>query len=285
ELRLNGFGSSPTLLIDPNLLEDTKRRLLVSLFFMNGAIFAISGIFGYFLAGITLNPIKEMVDEQNRFISDASHEINTPLTSLKLAMEVFLRKKNPKLGESKILIKESIGEVDKLQSLNQSLLRLAKFEVPNGHSDYELVDIKEIADNTISKVNPMARQKNIKINNFVESQKIMGNKYALGELFVVLLDNAIKYGNKNGSVWIVSTRKKDKVEISVKDNGIGISEKDMSHIFDRFYRADLARTKTEVNGYGLGLSIAKKIVEMHHGNISVESKVNEGSTFKVLLPI
>ena len=100
------------------------------LIIVNSGILILSGGMGYVLSGLTLKPIKDMMDEQNRFISDASHELKTPLTSLKIAFEVYLRGKNPTPQETKTLITESIDEVNKLQSLSESLLQLAQYEKP-----------------------------------------------------------------------------------------------------------------------------------------------------------
>src|SRR5260370_19278304 len=123
----------PRVIIDRTLVQETEKRITLTLISINATILVVSGITGYFLAGITLAPIKEMVDEQNRFISDASHEIGTPLTSLKTAMEVYLRSKKPDLNEAKTLVIESIDEVNKLQSISTSLLQLAQYEKPQNH--------------------------------------------------------------------------------------------------------------------------------------------------------
>jgi signal transduction histidine kinase len=237
------------------------------------------------LAGITLNPIKEMVDEQNRFISDASHEINTPLTSLKLAMEVFLRKKNVKVSESRQLIKESIEEVNKLQTLSKSLLQLAKYQSRNGNIGYEMVDISEVIEEAIKKTALMAKAKGISVRSSVERMNIRANKFNIIELFVNLIDNAIKYSRKGGLVEVYTRKEHDNLLVFVKDYGIGISEKDLPHIFDRFYRADTSRSKEVSAGYGLGLSIAKKVAQAHGGKIEVKSKPGEGSTFIVSMPL
>lgn len=277
------FGP-PSVDWDPTLVAETERRIVINLILMNLAILVISGVSGWVLAGITLNPIKEMVDEQNRFISDASHEINTPLTSLKLAMEVFLRNRKATLTSSKKLIKENIDEVDKLQALSHSLLQLSRFEVPNGNTRLEICSIKEIIDEAVKKVKARALLKKIKITSDIADIKINCNKPSLVELFVILLDNAIKYSPEMSNITLSCKTTKDGVEVFVKDEGIGISKKDLPHIFDRFYRSDLSRSRSnEIGGYGLGLSIAKKIVDNHNGKITVKSKLGEGSKFVVQL--
>ena len=282
--RLRRFPSQmPTA--NPELLKETKQRILLMLIVINLGILLTSGGLGYILAGRTLAPIKDMMDKQNQFISDASHEFRTPLTSLRTAMEVALRNKNLSLPSSKKIIKESITEVKKLQSILEGLLQLTQYQKPNNNLQFTKVILSELAEEAIKKIDPLAKQKNISINSKVEKQEINGNKFGLIDLLVIFLDNAVKYSYKNTTVTITSHKTDGFIILSVKDQGVGITEKDLPHIFDRFYRADYARTKTTEGGYGLGLSIAKKIVDVHHGLINVESKLKKGTTFSVRLPI
>lgn len=272
------------LIENPELIEEIKERVAITLVIINGGILLLAGGLSYFLAGQTLKPIQNMMDEQNRFISDASHELKTPLTSLKTAMEVFLRGKKKNLDEAETIIDESIIEVNKLQSLSESLLQLAQFQKPNGHTLFEQILISDVVNKAVSNIKPIAKKKNIMIKTDVEDSEIKGNKYSLEDLFKILLDNAVKYSPRNTTVNIYSKNSDGHIEIMIKDRGIGIYDKDLPHIFDRFYRADNARSKNTHDGYGLGLSIAKKIVELHHGSISVKSKIKKGSTFIVRLP-
>ena len=257
----------------------------MSLIIINVTILAISGTLGYFLAGQTLRPIQKMVDEQNRFISDSSHELRTPLTSLKSAMEVYLRDKNMTLSEARQLISESIDEVDKLQSLSDELLLMAQYQKPNGHNIMTNISLNEVISDSIKKTNGLAMKKNITVKNSINNVSLKANKYSLVDLFVILLDNAIKYSPANKKIFLSAKRTKNFIQISIKDQGVGIDPKDIPHIFDRFYRADSSRTKTDISGYGLGLSIAKKIVDNHHGQIAVNSTLSKGSTFTVSLQI
>lgn len=278
-------NTPPRIFADPELVEETKRRLIFFLVIVNGGILIVSGGLAYFLAGKTLKPIKDMVDEQNQFISDASHELKTPLTSLKSAMEVHLRDKRLNLADAKKLIKENIEEVNKLQSLSEGLLRLASYQKPNNHARFEMVSLASTIKRSIQRVKPQAIKKKIAIKNKSQNFEFEADQYLLSDLLVILLDNAIKYSQKGKSITITSRKTDGSILITVADQGIGINEKDLPHIFDRFYRADLARSKDESSGFGLGLSIAKKIVESHRGQITVESKLGKGSTFTVRLPM
>jgi len=278
-------NTPPRVLIDPELAEETKHRLTLFLIVVNSGILFVSGGLAYFLAGKTLRPIKDMVDEQNQFITDASHELKTPLTSLKSAMEVHLRDKHLSLKDAKTLIRENITEVNKLQSLSEGLLQLAQYQKPNNQTKFEKVSLASIIRKSIQKVKPQAMKKAITIEDKSQDFEFEGDQYGLSDLLVILLDNAVKYSQKGKSVTITSERTGGSLLITVSDQGIGIDQKDLPHIFDRFYRADSARSKDETEGYGLGLSIAKKIVDNHHGAITVESKLGKGSTFTVRLPV
>ncbi len=264
--------------IDPEVIIETKNRLMAILILINLGILGGSSVLGYFLAGRTLRPIKDMVDEQNRFITDASHELRTPLTSLKTEIEVNLRDKDLGLIDAKKLLQSNLEDVNNLQYLSDNLIKLTQYQTQD--QDFKKISILEILDEAQKKVANLAKHKNINIKNKVQDFYLEGNKQSLVEVFVILLDNAIKYSLKGKDVIIASTKIDDKVLISVKDYGIGINKEDLPHLFDRFYRVDKSRTK-EISGYGLGLSIAKQIIEKHGGSIKVESKVGKGSTFSV----
>lgn len=266
------------------LLEETKHRVLLMLLVVNSGIFFLAGGLGYFLAGRTLRPIQGALDEQNRFISDASHEIRTPLTALKSSMEVTLRDKRLTLPDTKKIISENIEEVDALQSLSDGLLQLAQYEKPNGSAHTEKLQLRTFVDQAVRKVAVMASQKKILIHSDIHPVTIEGRLGSLVDLFVILLDNAIKYSPIGSHIDIRSNASEPWVKIFVEDHGIGIDKKDVSHIFDRFYRANAARSKSDSGGYGLGLSIARKIVDSHRGSIHVKSELGKGSTFVVQLP-
>ncbi len=269
---------------DPQLIEEVENRIIIILVMINGVILIASGGIGYFLAGRTLKPIKDMMEEQNRFTADASHEFRTPLTALKTNIEVTLADKNLSITEAKKVLHESLADVNDLQTLSDALLQLAHYQTVNGNL-YEAISIKNIIENSLKKVQLQAKQKKIVLNNTVEDKTFEGDFQRISELMVILLDNAIKYSPEKSTVTILSKHTDSHIHISVTDQGVGIAEKDIPHIFDRFYRADKSRSKNRVSGYGLGLSIAKKIINEHRGSLSVKSKVNSGTTFGISLPV
>lgn len=280
-----GFiGQGRIFRIEPEVLEESRARIRIALVVFNLIILGFSGALGYFLAGRTLRPIEEMVDEQNKFISGASHELRTPITALKTSIEVGLRDKNMTLADAKSLLRDNLEEVENLRILSDKLLRLSQFENVNGDISVQVVAIGEILDEAKRKVSALSKSKNISISVAKSRYSVRVDKASLVEVMVILFDNAIKYSPKGSTVSVKAESLDKKVAVKVTDKGIGISQKDLEHIFDRFYRGDKARSKANVSGYGLGLSIAKKVVELYDGTISAESREGKGSTFTVVLP-
>ena len=279
----NNNRQIPIVDID-DLIDEARNRLLLNLGIINGIILIISGSLSYLLAGITLNPIQEMIEEQKRFISDASHELRTPLTALKSLFEVSLRDQKITLTDTKNVIKQGIEQTDKLKNLSDSLLELSRFDNQKLVST-KTVLIKEIITDAVSQLQPKADNKNIKIISKIGSQKVYGNYQKLVELFIIFIDNAIKYSLDNTKINLTTVSEKKNLIIKITDQGIGIDKKDLPHIFDRFYQANNSRTKKSDAGYGLGLSIAKQIIDLHHGKIEVKSKPKLGSTFFIYLPL
>ena len=253
------------------MTQEIKKIVTRQLVITNLWILVLSSGAGYFLAGLTLKPIESAMEEQKRFISDASHELRTPLTVIKTETEVTLRDKKLDLKTAKKQLISNLEETEKLKKLTDYLLRINK----NNTEKMEEVDLREIAKEVILKIKH-------KINLKGESVKIFANKTAMEELLTILLDNAVKYGGKK--IWVrISSLDRGETQIEIKDDGMGIRESDIPHIFDRFYRADMSRTKNKIEGYGLGLAIAKNIVEAHKGKIEVESEINKGSVFRVII--
>lgn len=266
-------------------LKAAKKRIALGLFVVNGAILGISAVAGYFLAGKTLRPIEKAMAEQKRFVADASHEFRTPLTALKTSMEVALREKKLSATQAKKLIKSNLEDVDSMYFLANKLLSLASYQNNGSNLNFKEVNLAEIIKTTYKKILPLAKKEGVDINLKIQDCVIEADKTSLGEMMLIFLDNAVKYTPKGGKV-IISTQKDKKLAlIKIKDTGIGISKQDIPHIFDRFYRVDQSRSKNEVPGFGLGLSLAKKIIEIHKGSVDVVSKVGKGTTFIVKLPL
>jgi len=236
------------------------------------------------LAGRTLKPIENMVDEQKRFVSDASHELRTPLTAMRTEVEVALRDKDFDTPYARDVLTSNLEEIDKLQQLSDSLLILGRYQNTASKSNFAEVSLSNVVEEARQNVKTLANHKDIEIQGTIDDISVEADSDSLAKLLTILLDNAIKYSHQNGKIIVRAYPVKNKVAVSVQDFGAGIRAGDLPYIFKRFYRAEASRTKTKVEGYGLGLSIAKTIVDMHNGTIDVESIPDKGTTFTVTLP-
>lgn len=279
---LGYHNPTPTVFfVDDSLVDEVKRRIVISLAIVNLVILLLSGGFGYLLAGKTLRPIQEMVEEQNRFISDASHELRTPLTSLRTGLEVSLRDKKLPLHQAKQTLTESLNEVKRLQYLAENLLQLAEYQRAGTPTHLAPLELQHIVHQAVQQLQPLARAKKLVINTHLQPAIVKGDHDQLLQLVVILLDNAIKYSHHDQSIDVSLVTSRKTILLAVTDHGIGISKTDLANIFDRFYRADTARTHQAQNGYGLGLAIAQRIIATHHGEISVKSTLAKGTSFTV----
>ncbi len=263
-----------------------KRRVLLGLLGLNGTIFVFSVGSGYFLAGKALEPLEKAHEEQRRFVADASHELRTPLTSLMAMVEIARRDKGFKLKDARKLMDQSLEEIEDMNRLISDLLDLSKFESGSGGLKLEKINFGKIVEKSIRRISLVSSSKKIIVRKSVdEGLVIKGDAASLNKMVMVLLDNSIKYTDKGGKVFVEAYRKGKCVYLKVRDTGIGMERKAIPRVFDRFYRVEKSRSKIKARGFGLGLSIAKNIVELHSGKISVKSKLGKGTTFTVKLPI
>ena len=263
-------------------LQESRASLKSNLVLLNiitlGAGFAAS----YLLARKTLEPIEEAMESQARFTADASHELRTPLTAMQTEIEVALRDQKLTKEEAKELLASNLEEVVKLRILSDGLLRLARQK--NEPLTNTVADIEQVAQKAIDYTARQATEKQITIKSTITKKTLVkGDTPTLTELISILIDNAIKYSEPKTNVTISAERKDSHLLLRVADQGMGIAEKDAPHVFKRFYRADASRTKKDVCGYGLGLSIARKLTDLHKGSIEIETTSKKGTTFKVTL--
>lgn len=258
--------------------NESRSRLAANLIVVNAFALTLGGFGSYFLARRTLRPIQETARAQGRFISDASHELRTPLAVMQSEIEISLRGK-PARTDLENLAHSNLEEVNRLRELSDRLLQLS-----SGGS-IPLSDVV-VEDAVIDAVTPhfkRADEHSIEIINKTDGSVAHANPESLKDVLSILIDNAIKYSEDGTKITIASATRGRSVFIDVKDQGRGIDERDLPLIFDRFYRADPSRTNQDVQGHGLGLSIAKQIVDGMHGDISVKSKRGAGTTFTVKL--
>lgn len=281
------FVQRPIPFINAEVAEEIKARTFVMLAIINITILGLTGGLGYFLAGKTLEPIEKMVAKQKRFISDAAHEIKTPLTVMKANLEVSIRDPNLDIKDAKDIMQITIGEVDTLHNLTQQLLLQSKYLI-NGsqETNVENFDAAAKVKELVSKYESVATKNSASlIVNANKPAFIKANVTTFEILIRNLMDNAFKYGRSGNTVTLTTIKKEKQVIIEVQDTGMGIPVEDLPYIFDAFYKADKSRTKVEKEGAGLGLSICKEIVKSLKGDIQVKSILGEGTTFTVQLPL
>lgn len=265
--------------VQQNQRETAEHNLFATLLYVNILILLGGGVLSYLLARRTLRDIEESHEAQSRFTSDVSHELRTPLAAMRAELEVALR--DPKLSKDDMreLLQSNLEEVDKLTSISKTLLQLSKLD--HGNLDQEDIDLTLMATETAQRYDKNASR--IKITAPAKPLVIRGNRASVEELLTILIDNALKYSPEKSSVSIKLSRSGSKhVEFAIANKGKGIAPDDLPHIFDRFYRADTSRS---THGTGLGLSLAKKIVELQGGELTVSSAMNDTTTFCVLLPV
>ncbi len=223
--------------------------------------------------------------QTQQFSSDASHELRTPLTILRGELELALRSKKHSSEEYRSVLSSALEETMRMSSIIENLLSLAKADVTRPAMNFTDVWLRPIIQELYEDCIMLAENKHITVMlGALDDALILGDAVRLRQLFLNLIDNAIKYTPKNGLVEISLFRDGNTATVRVKDTGIGIPAVDLSKIFDRFYRVDKARSR-ELGGSGLGLSISKWIADIHSGTISVKSEVNVGTIFTVTFPL
>jgi signal transduction histidine kinase len=239
------------------------------------------------LAG-TLNQMLQRIESAvariTQFTADASHELRTPVALIRTRAEVTLAK--PRSSDQyRDALNEVLAESERTTTLIENLMTLARADTGSDTLNFDRTNMSEIASEVCSQAQTLTEGKQLHWSATIPETAIWvrGDTNALRRLLLILVDNAVKYTPPAGSVSLALQCNGTHAEIRVRDTGIGISADDLPHIFDRFYRADKARSR-ELGGTGLGLSIGRWIANAHGGEISVESSTG-GSVFLVLLPV
>jgi signal transduction histidine kinase len=220
---------------------------------------------------------------QRAFVADASHELRTPLTLIRANAELLQRPSSTD-EETTETASEIISATDRLNNLVSQMLTLARSDADHTTFEMAKIDLAHIAADTARQMRLLAARKQIAIESDTEGPvNVEGDDTRLRELLTILIDNSIKYSDEGSSVKVSVEESDGQAQLTVSDNGRGIPQEALPQIFDRFYRADKARSR-EMGGTGLGLAIAKWIVDSHHGLIDIDSRPGEGTTVLVALP-
>ncbi|QPA31476.1 sensor histidine kinase [Thermaerobacillus caldiproteolyticus] len=238
---------------------------------------------GYFLAGRALVPIQQAWQKQQQFVSDASHELRTPLAVIQAKTDLLFRSLSATIEEKIVDISVISKECRRLSKLVANLLTLARSDSNQIEIKKEAFRLDELLREIVDHYSEIAsyQQKDMTLN--VESPILFtADKERIHQLLVILLDNAMKYTEEGGRIHLSCHQTASSITLEVQDNGIGIAKEEIPKIFDRFYQSDKARTKSD--GAGLGLSIAKWIIEKHEGKVKVYSQLGEGTRFEITFP-
>jgi len=233
----------------------------------------------------TLARLEDAIGQMQQFSSALAHELRTPLTALRGEIEMALLQ--PRTDrEWRASAASQIEEIDKLTRLVNQLLTLARAEAGEIPLARQTVDLSGLAATVTDQLEPVAQAGDLTLQCVVrEPVSVSGDGGWLERVLLNVLDNAIKYTPAGGSVTVSVSREHDQARIDVRDTGAGVAPEALPHIFERFYRGDPARSSTHQEGAGLGLSLAKWIVDRHSGRIDVESEAGRGSTFTIRIPI
>ncbi len=266
-----------TLIENEEVIMHTKKIIAVSIII---SIFSL--IIIYFIAKkvseFIVKPVEKTIDKQKQFISDASHELKTPLAVIEANVDVL----ESEVGNNKWM-KYIQNEIESMNKLINELLLLAKIENIDSLKAYEQINVSDVIQFTLSMFDGMAYEKNIKVNSKIEENVFMkANKEDIEHILSTLIDNAIKHTAEGKEIEVELVKEKNDIIIQVKNMGEPIPEEEKDKIFERFYRIDKARNRQE-RRYGLGLAIAKSIVQNYKGNIEVLYK-NGFTIFKVNIP-
>jgi signal transduction histidine kinase len=252
------------------------------------AVVATGAVFGFLAFRFMLMPTRNTLHYQKLFISNVAHELRTPLSTIKTSSEVALLDERLSAPTVKIF-GEIVHELDRISEIINNLLSLNTLNRPE-RMRFSNIDLGPLVETVVGRHHALANERKIAIVIKKDGPAIVwGNATALEQVIANLIKNAIIYTQKNNKGKITLSLHPDyqgSIIFSVSDNGIGIAQRDLAHIFEPFYRADTSRVRSvKSTGSGLGLAIVNEIVRAHHGKLNIESARNQGTTVSVMLPL
>jgi signal transduction histidine kinase len=264
--------------------QETLNKLIYTFLVLAPIMLIFIFFISKFFADSSIVPIKKAFEKQKQFIGDASHELKTPLAVISTNVDVLLSNSDDTIRDQSKWLYYIKSETERMNKLTNDLLYLAQVDYSEAKMIFSQFNLSEAVENILLTMEAVIFEKNLSFQYNIEPNlKILGNTEQLKQVVMILLDNAIKYTNLKGTIDLSLIHHSNNILLSVKNSGEGISEEHLEKIFDRFYRTDKSRARKS-GGYGLGLAIAKAIVEEHKGKINVKSILNESTTFTVELP-
>lgn len=284
---LDGFGHV-IVLVDTTNRDEALRSQAISLSIIYAAAMLALFAASWLLSSLALKPVEDAWSRQRRFIADASHELKTPLAVI-LANTQILQKDEGIPEDSMRWVESTSEEASHMSELVTELLELARADEATqaGTSNVMAmadIDLSEMVDTAALEFDAVAFERGCLIETQIEPNiHVKGDRTWLSRSVRILIDNATKYAEQGSTVDITLKREGKRIVYSVHNFGNVISPQDLDHVFDRFYRSDRARSRSDAGGFGLGLAIAKSIVEAHGGTIGASSSEGKGTTFTIVL--
>ncbi|WP_080800304.1 sensor histidine kinase [Arabiibacter massiliensis] len=241
-------------------------------------------VISVFFSRWALRPVEDAWTRQRRFVADASHDLKTPLTVILANTSILMEHPERSVASQSQWVESTQHEAEQMQGLVGDLLLLAQADEGAAKPAMERLDLADLVEGELLQFESVAFERSIDLHSKLdEDVAVRGNAMRLRKLVGTLLDNACKYADEGGQVDVELHRTARRVELAVRNTGFAIAPEDLPHVFDRFYRADKARTRDE-GGYGLGLAIARAIAEEHGGTLTAASDEATGTTFTLALP-
>ncbi|MDB5188768.1 MAG: histidine kinase [Candidatus Nomurabacteria bacterium] len=276
--QFNAINNSSTHYI---LLDSAIDNIQQQIILIDIGTFVVAALGSYWLAGVTLKPVKRALEAQEAFSADASHELRTPLAVIKTDIEVLLRSTLALPPEAVTILRSNLEEINALSDMTNELLELSR----SRQTSRQPIQLEVLLQEEVNTLKSLARQKNITLAfESTSTRSFNGEARAIARVCKNVIANAITYTPGGGSVSVSLKEDAKNAVLTVIDDGIGISDHDVRHVFKRFYKADNARTESTA-GSGLGLAIAKQIIEQHGGKITITSALQQGTTVVITLPL
>ena len=263
-------------------VDDALSGLVHQLVIASGIGILLGALASLLMASRSLRPISRAFQRQREFVADASHELRTPLTLIRTNVEAWLRRAN---GANRAYALSIVEEVEQLSRIVGDLTTLALADAKQLRIDREPVELNDVVRDLMTQTEPLAEERGVHLRPTLNGGvRVEADLLRVRQLLLILIDNALSHTPSGGEVSVGVIRRDGRARVTVADNGGGIPSEDLPHIFERFYRADKARTR-ENGGSGLGLAIAKWIVDAHNGDIVVKSAEGKGTEVAVSLPV
>lgn len=272
------------IIMDVTLRIGYLNKLAVTALIVYAATLILVFLISVFLTNKAIKPVDTALEKQKQFVSDASHELRTPLASIITNADLVLRRKGKLLGADSKWIEYILDEAKRMSKLTDEMLYAAKLDTKGGREETKKIfDFSKTVNNHVIGMEAIAYEKKITILSDIERNLVIyGNSETLSQAVIILIDNALKYTDENGQIDISLKENRGQAVFKVKNTGRGLDAYNIDKVFDRFYMADQSRGENS-RSYGLGLFIAKKIIENHGGSVSCESSLEGPTVFTIRL--